>query len=70
MTEEEKKLKNILNALLMAINLLQLRKKEKRKYCVTKNSLQYSLQNSLQCSLQYSKMMLMFMVLVYLLSLP
>ena len=57
MTEEEKKIiiqKNILDASLMAINLLHLWKKEKKKYCITKNSLQYSLQNSLQNSLQYS----------------
>ena len=39
---------------LKAINLLHLCKRENKKYCIPKNSIQYSLQNSLQNSLQYS----------------
>ena len=68
------------------MNLLHLRKREKKKYCAAKNDLQYNLQYSLQYNLQYSlqnnlqyspknsspysQIILMSMVLVYLLSLP
>ena len=37
----------------MALNVLHFWKKEKNKYCITKNNLQCSLQNSLRNSLQY-----------------
>ena len=71
---------------LKAIGLLRLWKKERKKYCIAKNSLQnssqyslqysnqyssqYSPQYSNQYSLQYGQMILMSIVLVYLLPLP
>ena len=79
-------MKNIQDASPLVINLLHSRTKRKKKYCITKsslqsslqyslqyslqNSFQYSLQYSFQYSLQYSQIMLMFIALVYLLSLP
>ena len=90
MTEEEKKNNNTKETSwtcrLKSQTCCTQEKKEKKRYCATKNSQQnslwYSLQNSLQnrlqnrlqCnqqySLQYSNMELMSMALVHLLSLP
>ena len=86
MTEEKRKTITRKKRVAQGHKLAALMKKGKKKYCVIKNSLRYSLQNSLQhslqnslkyslqnslqYSLQYSQMELVSMALVYLLSLP
>ena len=73
MTEEEEKLitrEKHPGRVAEGHKLASVMKKEKKKHCITKNSLQYSLQYNLQYSIQYSQMILVSMVLVCLLSLP
>ena len=73
MTEEKKKLLTVEKhpgCVAHGHKLAGLMKKRKQEVLCNKEQSTYSLQKSLQYSLQYSQMELLYMMLVYLLSLP